>query len=206
MLLQLLKNIEAKVVIDISQQAFIACVKSLTSQLQHFIVTIMKLLFPLLAALLLLHSSKIIAQDSDSEGGRYTVWKPNGIGLQYGAGSGWIVYKRFFKPFALEGNFGYYQGGNLGFIPRFQVNFLVPYDIKSLDNLQWYWGIGTHYQAARQPYFEIGGNALAGLEYNIIDWHISIYGDMGLSTGYRGKNDPGFRAEPQLRGGVRFRW
>lgn len=157
-------------------------------------------------ALLLLLKPNANAQDFDVKEGRYTIWKPNGIGLQYGAGSGWLVYKRYFRQFALEGNFGYYQGGNLGFIPRFQVNFLMPYDIKSLGNLQWYWGIGAHYQVAQEPYFEIGPNALAGLEYNIIDWHISIYGDIGLSTGYRGKNQAGFVYEPQLRGGVRFRW
>lgn len=148
----------------------------------------------------------LLAQDVEESKTSYTVWKPNGVGIQYGAGSGWLVYKRYFSKFALEGNFGYYTGGTLGFIPRFQINFLKPYDIKALKDVQWYWGIGAHYQVAEQPYFEIGPNLLAGLEYNIIDWHISIYGDAGVSTGYRGKSQPGFVYEPQLRGGVRFRW
>ncbi len=136
----------------------------------------------------------------------YNIWKPNGIGAKYGAGSIWLAYKRYFKKFAIEANLGYYAGGQLGFIPRVQVNFIKQYDIKPIENLQWYWGIGAHYQAATQPYFEVGPNGLVGIEYNIIDWHISIYTDIGISTGYRGKYKEGPVASVPASAGIRFRW
>ena len=136
----------------------------------------------------------------------YTVWKPNGIGVKYGASSIWLAYKRYFNKFALEANLGYFAGGNLGFIPRIQVNFMKQYDIKALESLQWYWGVGAHYQAASQPYFEVGPNGLVGIEYNIIDWHISLYTDLGISTGYQGKYKPGRVFSFPASAGIRFRW
>jgi hypothetical protein len=148
----------------------------------------------------------LVAQDSGISNESYTVWKQNGVGVMYGGSSVWINYKRYFTKFALEANVGYLAGGDLGFIPRFQVNFLKPYNVPFLENLQWYWGIGAHYQAARVPYFQAGGNLLLGLEYNILEWSSSIFFDAGVQPSYRGKNQKGMLIEYPARIGFRYRF
>ncbi|TAH25397.1 MAG: hypothetical protein EAZ07_07010 [Cytophagales bacterium] len=146
------------------------------------------------------------AQESSVLNPEYDVWKKNGVGIAYGGGSLWLNYKHYFSKFALEGNFGYYRGGTLGFIPRFQINVMKHYTCFDLKDIQFYWGLGAHYQIAEKPYYKLGINALIGFEFNIIKAPLSIFTDAGVEPSYRGKSDSGFKWSFPARLGLRFRW
>jgi hypothetical protein len=137
---------------------------------------------------------------------KYKVWKSNGVGLMYGSSTLWLNYKHYFSKFALEGNFGYYYGGYLGFIPRFQVNFMKHYNVDIFQDIQLYWGLGLHYEAAQRPYFRYGLDALVGMEFNIIKIPLSIFTDIGVNPSYQGSFDSGLKWGFPARVGLRFRW
>lgn len=94
-----------------------------------------------------------------------------------------------------------YLGYSRSFPISFQLHYLFQKDLKGVDNLQWYWGLGA--QARFQKYYldyryklegsnkwlhaservtdlDLGVDGVLGLEYTLADVPLSFFGDINL--------------------------
>jgi hypothetical protein len=117
---------------------------------------------------------------------------------------GW--YGKRFDDWYGKKKFGYnefqYQGYTANAPLSIQLHYLFQKNIKSVENLQWYWGIGGQFRyqkyyfdyrykvagdnkwyyayGERVTNIDLGLDGVLGLEYTFADLPISLFGDMNL--------------------------
>lgn len=109
-------------------------------------------------------------------------------------------YEDWYKDYTHYKDFNYIGYSRTAPI-SFQLHYLFQKDLKGVDNLQWYWGIGAQVRFQKYSYdyrykldgnpdwfyaseritdLDLGADGVIGLEYTMSDIPLSFFGDVTL--------------------------